>query len=137
VSPNQREAEGLVGQEFHDEEDFLMALGAIAELGARNVLIGHGAGAFALVREERRSRRFEANIPPLVPVATAGAGDAMLAGYLAASVAEQSTEEALRAAVATGAAATLEVGGGRFDPREASRLASNVTVRAVEPVGTP
>ena len=137
VSPNQREAEGLVGQELHDEEDFLMALGAIAELGARNVLIGHGAGAFALIREERRGRRFEANIPPLVPVATAGAGDAMLAGYLAASVAEQSTEEALRSAVATGAAATLEVGGGRFDPREASRLASSVTVRAVEPVGTP
>ena len=137
VSPNQREAEGLVGQELHDEEDFLMALGAIAELGARNVLIGHEAGAFALVREERRGRRFEANIPVLVPVATAGAGDAMLAGYLAASVAEQSTEEALRSAVATGAAATLEVGGGRFDPREASRLASNVTVRAVEPVGTP
>ncbi len=137
VSPNQREAEGLVGQELHDEEDFLMALGAIAELGARNVLIGHGTGAFALIREERRGRRFEANVPPLVPVATAGAGDAMLAGYLAASVAEQSTEEALRSAVATGAAATLEVGGGRFDPREASRLASNVTVRAVEPVGTP
>jgi len=137
VSPNQREAEGLVGQELHDEEDFLMALGAIAELGARNVLIGHEAGAFALIREERRGRRFEANIPTLVPVAAAGAGDAMLAGYLAASVAEQSTEEALRLAVATGAAATLEVGGGRFDPREASRLASSVTVRAVEPVGTP
>ena len=137
VSPNQREAEGLVGQELHDEEDFLMALGAIAELGARNVLIGHEAGAFALIREERRGRRFEANIPTLVPVAAAGAGDAMLAGYLAASVAEQSTEEALRSAVATGAAATLEVGGGRFDPREASRLAPSVTVRAVEPVGTP
>ena len=137
VSPNQREAEGLVGQELHDEEDFLMALDAIAELGARNVLIGHEAGAFALIREERRGRRFEANIPTLVPVAAAGAGDAMLAGYLAASVAEQPTEEALRSAVATGAAATLEVGGGRFDPREASRLAPSVTVRAVEPVGTP
>ncbi len=136
VSPNQREAEGLVGQEFHDEEDFLMALGAIAELGARNVLIGHGAGAFALFREERRSMRFEANIPPHEPLAPAGSGDAMLAGYLAARVAEQPLEEALRAAVATGAAATLEVGGGRFDPREVSRLAGNVTVQAVEPVST-
>jgi len=136
VSPNQREAEGLVGQEFHDEEDFLMALDAIAELGARNVLIGHGAGAFALIREERRVRRFEARIPPLVPVAPAGAGDAMVAAYLAARTAEESFEDALRAAVATGAAATLEVGGGRFDPREASRLAAAVTVGAVEPVGT-
>ena len=34
VSPNQREAEALVGQEFHDEEDFRLALDGIAELGA-------------------------------------------------------------------------------------------------------
>jgi 1-phosphofructokinase family hexose kinase len=37
VSPNQREAEHVVGQELEDEEDFLMALDAIAELGARDV----------------------------------------------------------------------------------------------------
>ena len=102
VSPNQREAESLVGQEFHDEEDFLMALDAIAELGARNVLIGHEAGAFALIREERRTQRFEARIPPLEPIAPSGAGDAMLGGYIAARVAEQSPEDALRNAVATG-----------------------------------
>jgi 1-phosphofructokinase/tagatose 6-phosphate kinase len=134
VSPNQSEAEGLVGQEFHDEEDFLMALDAIAELGARNVLIGHHAGAFALIREERRTQRFEARIPSVEPVAPSGAGDAMLAGYLAARVAEESAPEALRAAVATGAAATLELGGGRFEPREVSRLRGTVDVTAVEPV---
>ena len=39
VSPNQREAELLVGQELEDDADFLMALDAIAELGARNVHI--------------------------------------------------------------------------------------------------
>jgi 1-phosphofructokinase family hexose kinase len=133
VSPNQREAEGLVGQEFHDEEDFLMALDAIAELGARNVLIGHEGGAFALMREERRARRFDVRIPQLETLAPAGAGDAMLAGFLAARVAELPTEEALRSAVATGAAATLELGGGRFDLREVSRLAHGVTVRAIEP----
>ena len=49
-----------------------MALDAIAELGARNVLIGHGAGAFALFREERRTLRFEARIPPLEPLAPVG-----------------------------------------------------------------
>jgi fructose-1-phosphate kinase PfkB-like protein len=111
-----------------------MALDAIGELGARNVLIGHAAGAFALIREERRVQRFEARITPLVPVAHPGAGDAMLAGYLAARSADKPFEEALRLAVATGAAATLEVGGGRFDSREVSRLAANVTVSAVEPV---
>jgi 1-phosphofructokinase family hexose kinase len=34
VSPNQREAEQLVGQELEDDADFLMALDAIAELRA-------------------------------------------------------------------------------------------------------
>ena len=134
VSPNQREAESLVGQEFHDEEDFLMALDAVAELGARNVLIGHGAGAFALFREDRRAQRFEVGIPRHDPLAPVGAGDSMLAGYLAGRVGEQSLEEALRSAVATGAAATLAVGGGRFDAREVSRLAQDVSVQAVEPV---
>jgi 1-phosphofructokinase/tagatose 6-phosphate kinase len=134
VSPNQREAEGLVGQEFHDEEDFLMALDVIAELGARNVLIGHEAGAFALIREDRRPQRFEARIPPLDAIAPSGAGDAMLAGYLAARAAEQPFEDALRYAVATGAAATLELGAGKFDPREVQRLATTVKVAAVEPV---
>jgi 1-phosphofructokinase/tagatose 6-phosphate kinase len=134
VSPNQREAESLVGQEFHDEEDFLMALDAVAELGARNVLIGHGAGAFALFREDRRTHRFEVSIPRHEPLAPAGAGDSMLAGYLAARVNERPPEDALRTAVATGAAATLAVGGGRFDPREVSRLAADVTVRAVDQV---
>jgi 1-phosphofructokinase family hexose kinase len=134
VSPNEREAESLVGQEFHDEEDFLMGLDAIAELGARNVLIGHDAGAFLLVREERRTQRYRAFIPPLEPVAKSGAGDAMLAAYLAERAAEHSAEEALGVAVATGAAATLEIGGGRFDRREATRLAAAVTVSLAEPV---
>ena len=136
VSPNEREAESLVGQEFHDDEDFLMALDTIAEIGARNVLIGHETGAFLLVREERRTQRYRAAIPPVEPVAKSGAGDAMLAGYLAARAAETPAEDALRAAVATGAAATLAIGGGRFDPREASRLGAAVTIALAEPVAS-
>src|SRR6185312_15919674 len=41
VSPNQREAESLVGQEFSEDAAFLMALDAIADLGPRNVLISN------------------------------------------------------------------------------------------------
>ena len=53
VSPNQSEAEALVGQEFHDDEDFRLALDSIAEMGARNVLITTEDGCVALLREER------------------------------------------------------------------------------------
>src|SRR5919199_5720566 len=93
VSPNQREAEGIVGQELNEDEDFLMALDAIAERGARDVL---------------------------------------LAAFLAARTNEQGVEDALRAAVAAGTAATLEVGAGRFDAREAQRLRARVEVHELE-----
>ena len=47
----------------------------------------------------------------------------------------RSDEEALRAAVAAGAASTLEIGAGRFEPREAGRLIGSVEVAQLEPVG--
>jgi len=127
VSPNQHEAEQLVGQELFDEEDFLMALDTIAELGARNVHITVEDGCFALVREERLVRRYRAVTPRLEPVSVVGAGDAFLAQWLNAVLDGASSEDALRLASAVGAASVLDVGAGRFDPAEARRL-----LRAVE-----
>jgi 1-phosphofructokinase/tagatose 6-phosphate kinase len=134
VSPNQAEAEGLVGQEFHDEEDFRIALDGIAEMGARNVLITTEQGALALLREDREVRRYRAAAPRLDPVSAVGAGDVLLAGFLAARHSGRSNEEALRAAVAAGAASTLEVGAGRFDPRQAGRLQAGVELQELSPV---
>ncbi len=134
ISPNQREAEGLAGQEFHDEEDFRTALDQIAELGARNVLITTEIGCVALLREEREPRRFRAVAPRVEPISTVGAGDVLLAGFLAARQAGRGPEDALRAAVAAGAAATLEVGAGRFDPRQAGRLQAGVGITELDPV---
>jgi tagatose 6-phosphate kinase len=134
VSPNQAEAEALVGQEFHDDEDFLLALDRIAEMGARNVLITTEGGCVALLHEAREARRFRAVAPRLEPVSTVGAGDVLLGAFLAARHAGRTNSEALRAAVATGAASTLEVGAGRFDSRQAGRLQAGVDVSELEPV---
>ena len=57
----------------------------------------------------------------------------LLAGFLAARHAGRSNEEALRAAVAAGAASTLEVGAGRFDPRHAGRLQAGVELAELAP----
>ena len=132
ISPNQREAELLVGQELEDDADFLMALDTIAELGARNVHITLDSGCFALFREDRQVRRYRALSPPVEPVSTVGAGDVLLASFLAARIAGKPADEALRAAVAAGAASTLSVGAGRFDPREAARLAPDVQVSELD-----
>jgi 1-phosphofructokinase family hexose kinase len=135
VSPNQREAESLVGQEFSDEEDFPMALDAIADLGARNVLITQATSCFGLFREERRVRRFRAAVARIEPVASVGAGDVLLGGFLAARYNGRPLDEALRSAVGAAAASVLELGPARFDPREANRLAAGVELEELQPVG--
>ena len=134
VSPNQHEAEQLVGQELEDESDFLMALDAIAEMGARNVHITLEDGCFALVREDRQVHRYRARAPQLEPVSVVGAGDALLAQWLAARLAGASARGRAPRAVAAGSAAVLEVGAGRFDPAEAKRLAAAVEVHELQPV---
>jgi 1-phosphofructokinase family hexose kinase len=136
VSPNQREAESLVGQEFHEEPDFIQALDDVAELGARNVLITQESGCFALFREERTVKRLQAVAPHVEPISTVGSGDVLLAGFLAARYSEKPLEDALRAAVGAGAASTLEIGAGRFDAREAGRMAASVEVAELEPVAS-
>jgi len=135
VSPNQREAEHVVGQELEEEDDFLMAIDALAELGARNVHITLETGCFALFREERQVRRWRAVAPVLEPVSVVGAGDVLLAQFIAAQLAGKSAEDALRLAVAAGAASTLEVGAGRFEPRDAGRLTGGVELHELELTG--
>jgi 1-phosphofructokinase family hexose kinase len=134
VTPNQREAEGLVGQELGDDEDYMMALDRIADMGARNVLITAETRSFGLFRADRKRTLFRADAPLVEPVSAVGSGDVLLAAFLAARVADKPLEDSLKIAVAAGAASTLEVGAGRFEPREASRLQSSVDVRTLEPV---
>jgi 1-phosphofructokinase family hexose kinase len=136
VSPNLREAEALAGHEFVDEEDLASGLDEIAALGARNVLITAETGCYALLREDRNEVRLRAQAPHLEPISTIGAGDSLLAGFLASRVAGRSFEDAVRSAVAVGAASVLEPGPGRFDPREASRLTPLVTIDRLEHVAS-
>jgi 1-phosphofructokinase family hexose kinase len=134
VSPNEREAEALVGQEFNDDDDFVNGLETIAELGARNVLITRESGCWALLRTERQASRYRASAPRVDPVSAVGSGDVLLAAFVAARLDGRSDEEALRSAVAAGAASTLEIGAGHFEPREAGRLVSSVEVAQLEAV---
>jgi fructose-1-phosphate kinase PfkB-like protein len=113
-----------------------LGLDAIAERGARNVLITQESGCFALLRQERTVHRYRASAPSIEPVSAVGSGDVLLAAFLAAQLKGDSPEDALRTAVATGTASTLEVGAGRFDEREAGRLVSAVEVSDLEPVAS-
>ena len=136
VSPNQREAEALVGQEFYEQQDFALALEHIAELGARNVLITNESGCFARLREGRKTRRYRAR-------RAAGRGRSRRRqrrrpprrASSPRTLDGRSPEDALRDAVAAGAASTLELGAGRFEPSEARRARRRTSRSAeLEPV---
>ena len=58
----------------------------------------------------------------------------LVAGFIAAHVEGRSPEDALRDAVAAGTASTLELGAGRFDPRDGARLHPDVEVADLEAV---
>ena len=90
VSPNQREAEQLVGQELEDDDDFLMALDVIAEMGpaqrphhARERLLRAPSASDA------RRAGIRAFAPHVEPVSAVGSGDVLLAQFLAAIVDER------------------------------------------------
>jgi 1-phosphofructokinase len=90
-------------------------------MGARNVLITNETGAVLLVREHGQERRLRVTVPRVEAISTVGAGDALLAGFLAARRRDGLPEDALRQAVACGTASTLVPGAGVFDPREVKR----------------
>jgi 1-phosphofructokinase family hexose kinase len=132
VSPNVLEAEELVGHEFNDDEDRLIAVREMTELGAREAIMTADDGCFAMVHEEGGSQLYRLRVDPLETYSAVGSGDAFLAGYVAARYIGRPPSECLRFGVACGAESTQHIGAGVIDPREAERLESEIALEAVE-----
>ena len=135
VSPNELEAEELVGHEFSDDEDRPAAVREIAELGAREAIMTLADGCIALVGDEGDRRLVRASIEPGVveQVSSVGSGDAFLAGYVAARYGGAAPEDCVRFAVAAGADSIRYFGAGVVDAREVERLVGEVRVEALAP----
>jgi 1-phosphofructokinase/tagatose 6-phosphate kinase len=131
VSPNELEAEELVGHEFSDDQDRLTALHEMAELGAREAIMTMASGCLALLGDQER-RLYRGTLDPLEPVSAVGSGDAFLAGYVASRYGGRSPEECVRFAVACGAESTQHFGAGVLDPREVERLVPEVRVETLD-----
>jgi 1-phosphofructokinase family hexose kinase len=132
VSPNELEAEGLVGHEFENEEDRRRALGEMVELGAREAIITLADGCLAVLGEGSERSLYRATLEPLEPVSSVGSGDALLAGLVAARYGGRDPEDCLRFAVACGAESTQHFGAGVLEQREVERLLPEVRVETFE-----
>jgi 1-phosphofructokinase/tagatose 6-phosphate kinase len=132
VSPNEIEAEGLVGHEFSDEEDRRRALGEMVEMGAREGIMTLADGCLAVIGEGAERRLYRATLEPLEPVSSVGSGDAFLAGFVASRYSGHDPESCLRFAVACGAESTQHFGAGQLDQRDVERVLSEVRVETLE-----
>jgi fructose-1-phosphate kinase PfkB-like protein len=135
VSPNELEAEELVGHEFADDDDRRTGMREILEMGAREALMTLPDGCLAMLGDGQDADPlclYRATLEPLEPVSAVGSGDAFLAGYVAARYAGRPPQECLGFGVACGAESTQHFGAGVLDAREAERLAQEVQVETLE-----
>jgi 1-phosphofructokinase/tagatose 6-phosphate kinase len=129
VSPNVLEAEELVGHEFNDDEDRVIAVREMVALGALEAIMTVPDGCFAsVVPDSGESALYRVKIEPVEAVATVGAGDAFLAGYVAARYEDKPAGECLRFGVACGAESVKRLGAGLVDPQKVERLLGEVEV---------
>jgi len=132
VTPNEREAEELVGQEFADRADLIQGLAELVRLGAGEAAITRPDGCVAVIGSGSEQRFLEVRTEPLDPVSTVGSGDAFLAGYVAARYDGKEADECLAYGVACGAESTQHFGAGTVDRNQVERLLGEVHVQDLE-----
>jgi len=132
VTPNEAEAEELVGQEFADKGDLAQGLLELVRLGAGEAAITRPDGCVAAVGEGSSRRLLEVHTEPLEAVSTVGSGDAFVAGYVAARYEGREAEDCLAYGVACGAESTQHFGAGTVDRNQVERLLGEVSVHDLE-----
>jgi 1-phosphofructokinase/tagatose 6-phosphate kinase len=132
VSPNELEAEELVGHEFNGEDDRVEAVVDMTRLGAREAIMTVPDGCYARVLDNGAASLWRVSVAEQEARSTIGAGDAFLAGYVASRYGGASAMESLRFAVACGAESTQHFGAGVIDPARVDRLLAEVEAVRVE-----
>jgi 1-phosphofructokinase/tagatose 6-phosphate kinase len=132
VSPNELEAEELVGHEFNDIQDRARAVVEMTRLGAREAIMTVPDGCFARVVEDGAATLHRVMIEEQEARSTIGSGDAFLAGYVAARYQGRSGVECLRFGVACGAESTQHFGAGVIEPGKVERLLVEVKAERLE-----
>jgi 1-phosphofructokinase family hexose kinase len=126
VSPNELEAEELVGHEFNDEDDRAHAVVEMVRQGAGESIMTVPDGCFASLKDNGMPVVHRVRVREQEARSQVGSGDAFLAGYVAARYGGQSPIECLRFGVACGAESTQHFGAGVIDPGRVERLLAEV-----------
>ena len=126
VKPNRDELAEVSGRRLGTIADVVVAARRLRDRGAGAVLASLGADGAVLVDGDGAVHGRTPAVPPLSSV---GAGDAMLAGFLAGG---GKGEDALAEALGWGAAAVLQPGSGMPSPHDIDRASIRLERHAVE-----
>ncbi len=132
VSPNELEAEELVGHEFNDDDDRAQAVAEMIQMGAGEAVMTVGDGCYAQIHEDGSPVLYRVRVEEQEARSSIGSGDAFLAGYVASRYAGRSPVECLRYGVACGAESTQHFGAGLLDPGKVDRLLTEVEAEHIE-----
>lgn len=105
IKPNHIELEETAGEKLCNKDDLIRAAERLQKLGARNVLVSMGEYGGMLYTEDGRAEFCPA--PKGEVKNTVGAGDSMLAGFIAGAESGLSLSEALILGVSAGSAAAF------------------------------
>ena len=102
IKPNNHELAEMFNVELNSTEDVVFYARKLKEMGAQNVLISMGKDGALLVTEN--DEVFASSVAKGEVVNSVGAGDSMVAGFIAGYLKSNSYEEALRLGAASGGA---------------------------------
>ena len=102
IKPNNHELAEMFNVESNSTEDVVFYARKLKEMGAQNVLISMGKDGALLVTEN--DEVFASSVAKGEVINSVGAGDSMVAGFIAGYLKSNSYEEALRLGAASGGA---------------------------------
>lgn len=102
IKPNNHELAEMFNVELNSTEDVVFYARKLKEMGAQNILISMGKDGALLVTEN--DEVFASSVAKGEVVNSVGAGDSMVAGFIAGYLKSNSYEEALRLGAASGGA---------------------------------
>mgnify|MGYP004444246857 CR=1 FL=1 len=108
IKPNKDEIEEIFGVKISDHDDLVQHAKKLQELGAQNVLVSMGGDGAMLL--DMDGNFYELPAPKGKLVNAVGAGDSMLAGFIAGWHETQDTHSAFKKSLCTGSASAFSEG---------------------------
>lgn len=108
IKPNHHELGEIFDIELNTIDQIVYYAKKLQEKGARNVLVSRGKDGAILITEDKKV--YQSNVPKGKVVNSVGAGDSMLAGFMAKYIDEENYVDSLLQGAAAGSATAFSTG---------------------------